>query len=170
MPAPALIVLAGLPGSGKSFVADGLAPRLGAAVFSVDPIEAAILRAGIPQSFATGLAAYEVAVALAAHQLRLGLPALGDAVNGLEVARAMWRRAAAEAGAPLVFVRVTCSDPALHRHRLEVRRRGLDGFPEPTWDDVQARRIEPWTDPVVDVDTAHPVHLDTLAARLRTLA
>ena len=56
-----LIVLSGLPGTGKSAVADGIARALRLPVLSVDPLESAILQAGIPPSFETGLAAYLVA-------------------------------------------------------------------------------------------------------------
>ncbi len=37
-----LVVMSGLPGAGKSSLADVLGEKLGAAVLSVDPIEAAI--------------------------------------------------------------------------------------------------------------------------------
>ena len=56
-----LIVLSGMPGTGKSAIADGIASARRAPVFSVDPIESEIVRAGIPASFETGLAAYLVA-------------------------------------------------------------------------------------------------------------
>ena len=60
-----LVVVSGLPAVGKSELSDALGRRMGAAVLSVDPIEAAILRCGIPRSFETGVAAYEVAAVLA---------------------------------------------------------------------------------------------------------
>ena len=97
-----LIVMSGLPGTGKSAIADALGHELGAPVLSVDPIEAAIWRCGIPPSFATGLAAYEVAAVLAEHQLTLGLTAIVDSVSSIEVARDMWRQAAHRAGAELL--------------------------------------------------------------------
>jgi predicted kinase len=150
-----LVVLSGLPGSGKSAIADELGRRLGAPVVSVDPIEAAIWRCGIPPSFETGVAAYEVAVVLAEHQLRLGLPVVGDAVNSVEVARDMWRRVARRAGVPLRVIEVVCSDVELHRRRLAGRVRGIDGFPEPTWDEVIARRDEweEWEDDRLVLDS-----------------
>jgi hypothetical protein len=50
-------------------------------VLSLDPIEAALVRAGIDRSQPTGLAAYVVAAALADRQLELGLTATIDASN-----------------------------------------------------------------------------------------
>jgi len=51
-----LVLLGGLPGVGKSAIAAGVARRLHVPVVSVDPIGAAIVRSGIPQSLETGLA------------------------------------------------------------------------------------------------------------------
>ena len=56
-----LIVMAGLSGAGKSTIGEIVGARLGATVVSVDPIESAILRAGIDADQPTGLAAYLVA-------------------------------------------------------------------------------------------------------------
>ena len=150
------MIVSGLPGVGKSQLADALGRDLGAAVLSVDPIEAAICRSGIPQSFETGLAAYEVVAVLAEHQLRLGHTVIADAVSSLEVAREMWRVAAARGGAALRVIEVVCSDEHLHRERLAARRRDIDGFPEPTWDDVLRRRAEwePWRERRLVIDTA----------------
>ena len=41
---PVLVVTAGLPGSGKSTIAEIVAGRLGATAISVDPIEAAPMK------------------------------------------------------------------------------------------------------------------------------
>jgi predicted kinase len=150
-----LVVMSGLPGTGKSAIADALGRELGAPVLSVDPIEAAIWRCGIAPSFETGVAAYEVAAVLAEHQLSLGLAAIVDSVSSVEVARDMWRQAACRAGAQLRVIEVVCSDEHAHRQRLGGRRRDIEGFPEPSWDEVQQRRAEwePWTDDRLVIDT-----------------
>ena len=75
-----LIVFAGLPGSGKSTVAEGLSRSLSIPLFSVDPIEAAMWRGGLARA-ETGIAAYGVAIALADEHLRLGHSVIVDAVN-----------------------------------------------------------------------------------------
>ena len=67
-----LIVTAGLPGAGKSTIAEVVGNRLGLTLLSVDPIEAAILSAGIDSEQPTGLAAYLVAEAMAEGVLATG--------------------------------------------------------------------------------------------------
>lgn len=150
-----LVVMSGLPGSGKSSIAERVGRELGAPVLSVDPIEAAMWRCGIPPSFATGVAAYEVAAVLAAEQLAVGLTVVVDAVSAVEVARGMWRRVAAGAGCELAVIEVVCSDHDVHRTRLAARRRAIPGFPETTWAEVEQRRAEwePWTDERLVIDT-----------------
>ena len=164
-------MVSGLPGVGKSAVADAVGQHLGAVVLSVDPIEAAIWRAGIEPSFETGVAAYEVAATLAEHQLALGLTVIVDAVSSIEVARNMWRRAAARAAAPARIVEVVCVDVDLHRRRLASRQRMIDGFPEPTWEQVEARRAEwePWSEDRLVVDSTGALD-DNVAEVLAYLA
>lgn len=149
-------MLSGLPGSGKSHFAQALAVSLGAVIVSVDPIEDAMIRSGLPMSFETGVAAYEVGATVASTQLRNGLVVIVDAANYLEVGRDIWRRVADEAAVPMKVIEVTCSDAELHQVRLEGRRRGLSGYPEPSWDDVvrRATEAEPWTCSRLVVDSA----------------
>ena len=156
-PRATLLVLSGLPGTGKSALAEAVARRLRIAVLSVDPIESAILRAGIAPSFETGLAAYLVVEALADSELARDQSVIVDAVNAVEPAKDMWRSLATKHGAALKIVECRCADERLHSERLTARRRGLaENFREPTWDDVQKRRLEytAWTEPILVVDTA----------------
>ena len=141
-----LIVFSGLPGTGKSTLADALGEELGAMVLSVDPIEAAILRSGVERSFASGLAAYAVASDVAEASIRRGQTAIVDAVSAVAEAKEWWPAVAARAGAALVVIECICSDEAIHRARLAGRDRGLAPFPEPSWSDVQRTAAEwvPW--------------------------
>ena len=154
-----LVVIAGLPGTGKSTVAAALATRLGAVTLSVDPIEDALLGAGLPRSEETGVAAYEAARVMAEQNLALGRSVVVDAVNDSEPARATWRTAAARAGTGLVFVVLDLDDAAEHRRRLEGRARGLTHVPEPSWSQVRARAeaFEPWADDAWRRDAGAPV-------------
>ena len=153
-----LIVLPGLPGSGKSTLAEGLSRTLSLPVFSVDPIEAAMWRGGLPRD-QTGIAAYVVAQTLAEEHLRLGQSVVIDAVNPVEAPRAAWRNLAARYRTDLAIIECVCADEATHRRRIEARMRGIEGMSEVTWARVEKRRTEyeAWTDARLTLDTsAHP--------------
>lgn len=143
-----LVVISGLPGTGKTAVATEVAREVGGVHLSIDTVEDALLGAGFPHSWTTGVAAYEAVRAAAEQNLDLGRIVVVDAVNDSEPARDTWRRAAATAGAPLMFVLLTLNDEVEHRRRLEGRSRNLTNVIEPSWDDVSGRRVsfEPWTD------------------------
>lgn len=155
--APRLIVFAGLPGVGKSTLACEVARALGAAWLRVDTIEASLLKAGIPRSFETGLAAYLVAVDVAEDRLKLGGDVLIDAVNGVEPARTMWRELAERSRAWLRIVEVICSDPREHRRRVESRASATPPLPAPTWEEVVSREYLPWREERLSVDASRPV-------------
>ncbi|NUS17238.1 MAG: ATP-binding protein [Streptomyces sp.] len=161
-----LIVMAGLPGAGKSSVAEALARRLAAPVVSVDPIEAAMWRAGVARDQPTSLAAYVVAEAVAGGVLALGQTVIADAVNAVEAAREQWRSLAGRHRVPVAFIEVVCSDPVVHRQRLEGRFRGIDGFLEPTWEAVERLREKfvPWTDQRLVLDAVTDVSSNVAAA------
>jgi predicted kinase len=118
---PMLVVTAGLPGSGKSTIAEILAGRIGATAISVDPIEAAILGAGIDSDQPTGLAAYLVAETMAEQVLLSGHSVIVDAVNAVEPARLQWRDLAERSNVKLRVIETVCSDPELHDERLSKR-------------------------------------------------
>lgn len=136
-------------------MADGLAGALNAPVFSVDPIEAAMWVSGLPKA-ETGIAAYNVAQALASENLKPGRTVIVDAVNPVDAARQMWRDLAEQQSVDLVFIEIVCSDAKIHRERIEARVRNIDGMPEVTWEAVQSRRdeYEPWTEDRLVLDTA----------------
>jgi predicted kinase len=152
-----LIVLGGLPGTGKSTLALDLGQALNCAVLGVDQAEAAMWRAGVSKSGPTHHAAYLVVGALAAEQLTLGHHVIVDAVNGPEMARAQWRDLAAQTNADLRFIVVECSDDDIFRDRLAQRTRPIEGFPEPTWEGVLKRRaaFPPWTDDRLTIDSVN---------------
>ena len=167
MSTPTLIVLSGLPGSGKSTLAHGLSLALAVTIFSVDPIEAEMLRAGLSRT-QTGIAAYEVAQALADEHLRLGHSVIIDAVNPVEAPRAAWRMLAARHHAGLKIIECVCGDETIHRRRVEARVRNIAGLPEVTWAGVLARRAEyeAWADPRLVLDTSHAAPEQLLADAL----
>lgn len=120
-----LIVMAGLPAAGKSTIAEVVGNRMGVPVVSVDPIEAAILSAGIDADQPTGLAAYLVAEAFADAVISGGASIIVDAVNAVNPAREQWVKLAERQKADIRFIEVICSDAELHGERLAARAERL---------------------------------------------
>lgn len=140
-----LIVFGGLPGTGKTTLSAALARRLRASYLRVDAIEAALLATGlIADQASIGSEGYLVANRVAQNCLLVGLTVVVDAVNPVEAARAGWRELAEAAEVPLLLVEVICSDPAIHRRRVEARASDLAGWAVPGWAAVAGRDYEPW--------------------------
>jgi predicted kinase len=85
-----LIVFAGLPGTGKSSIARGLAKQLGAVWLRIDSIEQAIRESAIAPGSVED-AGYRAAYAVAEDNLRLGRDVIGDSVNDWMLTRNAWR-------------------------------------------------------------------------------
>jgi predicted kinase len=159
---PLLVVTAGLPAAGKSTIAEVVGNRLGLPVLSVDPIETAILSAGIDATQPTGLAAYLVAETMAEGVLASGGGVVIDAVNAVEPARDQWVKLAERQGATLRFLEVVCSDPEVHRERLAARG-GRHAVADTAYAVEQSLdEWEPWTGeaaavPRITLDSVRPL-------------
>ncbi|MFE4819467.1 AAA family ATPase [Streptomyces sp. NPDC056704] len=163
-----LIVIGGLPGTGKTTLARLLAARLGAVHLRVDTIEQAIVRAGLARH-PVGPAGYVVGYALAEEHLRQGLTVIAESVNPLAVTRDAWRDAAVRGGVAATEVELVCSDPAEHRHRVTSRSVDVPDLPLPDWQQVVARDYEPWDRAHIVVDTAGQGPVESLATLLHRL-
>ena len=151
---PTLIVLSGLPGSGKTVLAEGLSRALSIPIFAIDTIEAAMRRAGLDKA-ETSAAAYEVARALADEHLRLRHSLIVDAVNPAEAPRAAWRHLTTRHRVSLKIIECVCSDETVQRQRIESRVGSIAGT-QLTWPRFLQRRAEyeAWTDPRLVLDTS----------------
>ncbi|MCA1216870.1 AAA family ATPase [Streptomyces sp. 8L] len=103
---------------------------------------------------------------MAGGVLALGQTVIADAVDAVEAAREQWRSMAGRHGVPVAFIEVVCSDPVVHRRRLEGRSRGIDGSLKPTWEAVERLREEfaPWIDPRLVLDAVTDVSSNVAAA------
>lgn len=151
-----LVVVSGLPGVGKSTIAETVAARTRSVHLSIDAVEESILACGLPSGWKVGVAAYEAVRAMSEQNLLLGHDVIVDAVNDSEQARQTWRTTALRAGALIEFVYLRISDVREHERRISGRDRGLAYVGEPSWSDVQRRRaaFEAWSDEVLEFDTS----------------
>ncbi len=159
-----LIVFSGLPGTGKSALAEETARRIGAPVFAKDWVEASIVRSGMTEAPEArqqlGWAGYELLTTLAERQLRVEQSVILDSVASTESIRSAWRSLAVSYGAQWRVIECVCSDETVHRARLAMRKRNIPNWPELTWGEVERVRayFSPWRDVRLTVDAMLPMH------------
>ena len=150
---PVLVVVGGLPATGKTTISAALARQVRAAFLRVDSIEQAILRAtSLAQP--VGPVGYVVGYALAGDQLRNGLSVVADSVNPLDLTREAWRETGLSQGVCVVEVEVICSDPVEHRRRAESRTVEITDLRLPTWQEIIEREYHAWDRTHLVLDTA----------------
>lgn len=147
-----LIVLGGLPGTGKTAIARELVVRSPSAYLRIDTIEQALRKVSVLEE--VGPAGYVLAYELAKSNLALGMTVVADCVNPLSVTRDAWRAVATSTSSGLLEVEVVCSDPAEHRRRVESRQADIPGFTLPTWEAVLRHEYEAWTTTRLVIDSA----------------
>ncbi len=143
--------MTGLPGSGKTTLAQQLASDLRAVYLRIDTLGQALRDLCDLQVEGEG---YGLAYRIAADNLRLGMSVVADSCNPIELTRREWEGVAEATGAEFINVEVTCSDSVEDRHRLESRTSSVPSLSTATWADVVAREYHPWTVPTVKIDTA----------------
>lgn len=145
-----LIVLSGLPGTGKTTLGRELARSLSAVFLRIDSIEQSLRNAG----WRVEGEGYAAAQVLAEDNLRLGHLVIADCVNPWPLTRAAWSAVAERAGVPSLDVEVVCSDVSEHRRRVENRSADILGNQLPTWREVVERDYRPWERDRLVIDTA----------------
>ena len=156
-----LIVFSGLPGTGKSMLAEAIAKHLSIPVFAKDWLEASLLRSGLKRTMMEnplGFAGYDLLTTLAERQLMLGQSVILDSVASTETIRNTWRQLAKQFNAEWRVIECFCSDESLHRSRLQQRERKIPGWHELTWSEVQEvkHRYAPWQEERLILDMVQP--------------
>ena len=170
---PQLIVFTGLPGSGKSSLAEAAARELGIPVFAKDWLEATLIHCELRPAQngpPLGSAGYQLLTTLAEGQLRLGQSVILDSVASTLSIRAEWRALAQAYQAEWRVIECICSNAAAHRDRLGVRQRGIPGWHELDWSEVERVRAyyAPWNEERLILDAVNPLE-ENIAAALRYL-
>jgi predicted kinase len=163
---PTLYIFSGLPGCGKTTLAQLVAQRLQSTYLRIDTIEQGLRDLC---SFDVQGEGYRLAYRVAADNLRLGVSVVADSCNPIELTRREWERVALESNAHHVNIEVVCSDSQEHRRRVETRTCTVPGMKLPTWDQVENREYHQWTVGRIVVDTSRSLE-DCIAELLSDLS
>lgn len=139
---PTLVMMSGLPGTGKSYLARILAERLPAVVVASDRVRKALFNP--PQYTAEENATTHWACRVIMRELlRQGANAIYDATNLIEEQREIVYRLADRAGAKLVIVQTVAPEDVV-KERLDRRteQRDADDLSDADWRIYQAMRRE----------------------------
>lgn len=150
-----VVQMHGEPGSGKSTVAQALAPEIGALVLDKDVLKAALIRTGIDDEQA-GPAAYEAYWALATSLLAQGSSLVLDTPAYWPIVQERSRAVAEGAGAAYAMVECVCPDRAELERRLATRT-ALESQPRGAFDFTRVEGIAPPTCERLVVDTTRPL-------------
>jgi predicted kinase len=175
-----LVLITGLPGSGKSTMAEVAGQALGAPVLGHDwamsglrpfpEVQEALDAMGVRGHRGVG---WSLLWALARAQLRRGSSVVLDGVARQPEVDGT-RQVASEEGAGAVVVMTSCGDATLHRSRVEGRQRAIPNWYELDWDHVEQARSS-WVPPhpldlVLESERVVEDNADTLRALLGACA
>jgi predicted kinase len=158
---PQVIVFTGLPGTGKSTLAESVAMAIRAPAFSADWLMGAIKPSGALASLDRPTFKemyYRLLRTLITRQLMLGQSAVLDCLV-TDAVVSDWREHVQEFDTRLYVIECVCSDGDLHRGRVEGRQRNIPGWHEIDWNHVQRMRAEfpPLSTKQLTLDAVRPL-------------
>jgi predicted kinase len=156
------IVFSGLPGAGKSSLAEGVGRQLQIPVFAKDWLESSLVGSGLisdNKDKLLGFAGYELLSLLAERQLNMGQSVILDSVASIQKIRDAWRKLADQYQAKWLVIECVCSDVRLHQNRLENRQRKIPNWYELEWGDIERIKTyyAPWNQPRLILDSINPL-------------
>jgi len=149
---PILYIFSGLPGAGKTAIAKEIAKSIKAAYFRLDTVEHGLKEVCAVKAQGEG---YRLTYRIVADNLKLGNDVIVDCCNPWELTRNEWEKIAADCDGYYINIEIVCSDRNEHRNRVEKRESDMDGFLQPSWEEIQLRDYHEWKKKRIIIETAN---------------
>ena len=174
---PFLLVISGVPGTGKTSLAEAIARESHAVICNWDWLMSGIRE--FPEVWDVAAnnderrreIGWNLMSRVAEYQLRIGGSAILDCVARARALPA-WQRIADDNGVPFFVAECSLDDLDTHRSRLDGRTRAIPAWDEVDWDWAVMSRAayEPLPEPKLSIDSAQPFaeNLARLRQVLRT--
>lgn len=128
-----IIVIGGLPCSGKTTLGKELSTLLNLPVISKDELEAAIVRKGLASNKSMNGVGYEVMASIAKAHVESGSSVIFDFIASKNRVIECWPSLL---NLNVKYVECTCPEEQLHKERIHSRQRNIEGWYELTWEEV----------------------------------
>jgi len=148
---PSLYILSGLPATGKTTLAKLLAQRTGAMFMRIDTVENGLREFCNLNVESEG---YRLCYRIIRDNLKLGISAIADSCNTVNITREKWENVAIESGAIFHNIEISCSDIVEHETRVTLRNKKARNSNDPTWEKVKLRNYEQWDKEIIKLDTS----------------
>ena len=139
---PRIILIGGVPGTGKTTLAKAISTNLNITLLNKDNLEATLVEKGISSIDNLNGIGYALMERITLSELTLGRSVILDCVASRQRVDEHWEPLKNK---DIKYIECICSNSTLHRTRLESRERNMRGWYELTWDDVKkiAKSYEP---------------------------
>ena len=128
---PSLVLIGGLPCSGKTTLAREISKVLNIPSVSKDELEAAVSRKGLCPNKETNGVGYEIMATLANNFRDSGNSIILDFIASKERTISQWPEILDH---KIIYIECVCTDLKIHKERINSRNRDINGWYELTWE------------------------------------
>jgi predicted kinase len=142
---PVLYVFSGLPGTGKTTLAQNISRIFKAVYLRIDTIEQGIMDLC---KFNIQGEGYRLAYRIIEDNLKIGNDIISDQCNPWELTRNEFKNLAIENNCKYLNIEIICSNKEEHKRRVENRK-------FPPWEEINKWDYKSWNEEHIVIDTAN---------------